>query len=119
MNTFVIHFIANDQKGIIAQITTILYKADINILSIEQHVDKKIKKFYIRILADLSSTNINMNQLKDNFDTLNQTLKGKFNFYNPNKKCIPRVCLSFEIFDILELKYLGYVFEILQHYTLT
>ena len=59
MKSLIIQFISKDQKGIIAQVTSILHKKDVNILSIEQHVDKKLKKFYMRILADLSSTKAN------------------------------------------------------------
>ena len=41
MKKIVIHLICKDQKGIIAQITSILFGSDINILSIEQHVDNE------------------------------------------------------------------------------
>jgi len=56
MNKIIIHLICPDQKGIIAKITSILLKTNNNILSIEQHVDDNQKKFYIRILADLSDS---------------------------------------------------------------
>ena len=44
MKNIVIQLICPDQKGIIAQLTSILYKTNNNILSIEQHVDKETKK---------------------------------------------------------------------------
>ena len=86
MKSLIIQFISKDQKGIIAQVTSILHKKDVNILSIEQHVDKKLKKFYMRILADLSSTKANQTILEEKLNSINKTLKGKFFFYNPNHK---------------------------------
>jgi len=86
MDKIVIQLICPDQQGIIAQITSILYEVQINILSIEQHVDDEQKKFYIRILADLSSSKINFNQLNKKISNLNTKLKGALTFHNPNKK---------------------------------
>ena len=40
MKNIVIQLICPDQKGTIAQLTSILYKSKNNILSIEQHVDQ-------------------------------------------------------------------------------
>ena len=48
MKNTVIQLICPDQKGIIAQLTSILYKTNNNILSIEQHVDSENEKFYIK-----------------------------------------------------------------------
>ena len=50
MKKIIIQLICPDQKGIIARLTTIIFKSNTNILSIEQHVDNK--KFYIRIFAE-------------------------------------------------------------------
>ena len=44
MNEVIIHLICPDQKGIIAELTSTLYDANANILSIEQHVDNKDQK---------------------------------------------------------------------------
>ena len=46
MKKMVIQLICPDQRGIIAKLTSMLYDSTINILSIEQHVDKEKKKFY-------------------------------------------------------------------------
>ena len=85
MDNTIIQLICPDQKGIIAQITSILYESHINILSIEQHVDNN-NKFYIRILADLTSSNINFGQLNNKISILNKKLKGDLTFHDPNKK---------------------------------
>ena len=86
MDNTIIQLICPDQKGIIAQITSILYESHINILSIEQHVDNNNKKFYIRILADLTSSNINFDELNNKISILNKKLKGDLTFHDPNKK---------------------------------
>ena len=85
MDNTIIQLICPDQKGIIAQITSRLYESHINILSIEQHVDNN-NKFYIRILADLTSSNINFGQLNNKISILNKKLKGDLTFHDPNKK---------------------------------
>ena len=85
-DNIVIQLICPDQQGIIAQMTDVLYQSQINIISIEQHVDDEQKKFYIRILADLSKSNINFSDLKTLLSKLNSKLKGNLTFHNPNKK---------------------------------
>ena len=86
MNRIIIHLICPDQEGIIAQLTSILYNNNINILSIEQYVNNDNKQFYMRVLADLKSSKISLNKLESNVSILNNKLDGKFNFYNPNEK---------------------------------
>ena len=83
-NQLVIHLICPDQKGIISKLTTILYKAHANILSIEQHVDSN--KFYIRVLADIKSLKVELENLKKEINLLNDELDGRFNLFNPEKK---------------------------------
>ncbi len=110
MNKIVIQLICPDQQGIIAQITSILYKCKINILSIEQHVDDNEKKFYIRILADLKNSNINFNQLDEKISTLNNKLNGKLTFRDPNKKANVAILGTKEsepIYDLLIKKKAG------------
>ena len=77
MNKIIIQLICPDQKGIIAQLTSCLYKVNANILSIEQHVDNKSEKFYIRIEADLNEINCNFEELKKELQDINLTLSGK------------------------------------------
>mgnify|MGYP001162622377 CR=1 FL=1 len=84
MNNIVIQLVCPDQKGIIAKLTSTLYKSNNNILSIEQHVDKENKKFYIRILVEFDSEkNIFP---KSELINLNKRLSGKLNFFDLNKK---------------------------------
>ena len=84
MKNLVIQLICPDQKGIIAQLTSILYKSNNNILSIEQHVDKESKKFYIRVLIEYDSKK-NVFP-KSELLNLNKKLSGKLNLFDLNKK---------------------------------
>ena len=86
LDKVVIKLICPDQQGIIAQITNILFKSKVHILSIEQHIDDEQQKFYIRVLADLTSSNISFNKLNIALSKLNSILNGELTFHNPNKK---------------------------------
>ena len=83
-NNIIIHFICSDQKGIISKLTTILYDAGNNILSIEQHVDTENQKFYIRISIEKKS--IKQYFPKDELLELSKELKGEISFFDSNKK---------------------------------
>ena len=86
MNKIIIQLICPDQKGIIAQLTSCLFKSNANILSIEQHVDNKSEKFYIRIESDLTQINCNIENLEKELKNINSALSGSINLYNPDKK---------------------------------
>ena len=83
MNKKIIQLICTDQKGIISKLTSVLYKANHNILSIQQHIDKEKEKFYIRISVDVDSKNIFPEEKL--FD-LNKQLNGKMCLFNSDKK---------------------------------
>jgi len=103
MNKVIIHLICPDQKGIIAELTSTLYNANANILSIEQHVDNKDKKFYIRILSDLSALKIKFDDLKNDLCLINSKLKGEINFFDPNTKINAAILGTTESGPIYEL----------------
>ena len=83
MKSIVIQLICPDQKGIIAQLTSILNDAGNNILSIEQYVDKQNEKFYIRILTEIKEVNRN-NYAK--LGLLSKQLNGTLAVFNANRK---------------------------------
>ena len=88
MDKIIIHLICPDQKGIIAQITSIILQTNNNILSIEQHVDNEQNKFYIRLLIDLKDSMTLADQLNNLYknDELRKKLiengKKQLKFYN-------------------------------------
>jgi len=83
MNNKIIQFICPDQKGILAQISSILYNAHNNILSIEQHVDNENNNFYIRIVVEHT---ISCEFPENDLHLLSGKLNGKINIFDSNKK---------------------------------
>ena len=83
MQNNIIQLICPDQKGIIAQLTSILYESNNNILSIEQYVDKQNEKFYIRILAE---TNHVGRGDYTKLGALSKKLNGQLAIFNANRK---------------------------------
>tara|TARA_Y100001960_G_C14542651_1_gene761696 strand:+ start:33 stop:860 length:828 start_codon:yes stop_codon:yes gene_type:complete len=104
MTKIIIQLICPDQRGIIAQLTSSLYKSNANILSIEQHVDNKSKKFYIRIESELNDIKPSLEQLKKELEAINVSLRGNINLHNPNKKLNVAILGSNEnepVYDLL------------------
>ena len=100
MGKNIIQLICPDQKGIIAQLSMILYNSGNNILSIEQHVDSENEKFYIRILSENNESKFPEKELVE----LSQNLKGKLYFFNPEKKINVAILGSIEsspLYDLL------------------
>ena len=101
MQNIIIQLICPDQKGIIAQLTSILNEAGNNILSIEQYVDKQNEKFYIRILTEINEVN------RDNYaklGSLSKKLNGTLAVFNANRKRNIAIMGSLEeehIYDLL------------------
>ena len=83
MNKKIIQLICPDQKGIISKLTSVLYKTNHNILSIQQHIDKEKEKFYIRISIDVDSKN---KFPEEKLFDLNKQLNGKMCLFNSDKK---------------------------------
>ena len=83
MNKKIIQLICPDQKGIISKITSILYRRDNNILSIQQHIDNEEGKFYIRLSVDVKSKN---NFPKKELIDLNKDLDGEMHLFDSNNE---------------------------------
>ena len=83
MNKIIIQLICPDQKGIISRLTSILYKTNNNILSIQQYIDEDRKNFYIRLSVDAS---LEIKFPEKELIDLNKELKGEIRLLNSNKK---------------------------------
>jgi len=83
MNKTIIQLICPDQQGIISRLTSILYKTNNNILSIQQHIDKEKEKFYIRLSVDINSC---IKFPEKELINLNKELNGEMHLLNSNKK---------------------------------
>ena len=104
MQNIIIQLICPDQKGIIAQLTSILYESNNNILSIEQHVDKEHERFYIRILTETTQVD------RDDYaklGALSKKLNGELAVFNASRKRNVAIMGSLEeehLYDLL-IKY--------------
>lgn len=59
-----------DQKGLVAAVTDFLYKNNGNIISLDQHVDRKADRFFMRVEWDLTNFVIPEEKINDFFGTL-------------------------------------------------
>ena len=104
MQNIIIQLICPDQKGIISQLTSILYESNNNILSIEQHVDKEHERFYIRILTETVQVD------RDDYaklGALSKKLNGELAVFNASRKRNVAIMGSLEeehLYDLL-IKY--------------
>ncbi len=73
-----------DQPGIVARFTGLLYDAEANILSLEQHVEENAW-FFMRIFAELSPVTISSDELKDSLYELGQALQADIEIHDPEK----------------------------------
>lgn len=86
MKKYVILFKSPDRRGIVAKITGWLFKQNLNIISMEEHVEDKSSYFFMRIVI-LSAFDLNEN--KDfiiELTKLGQTFEGQFSIKKSNKK---------------------------------
>jgi len=101
MQNIIIQLICPDQKGIIAQLTAILYESNNNILSIEQYVDKENEKFYIRILIENNDIG---REYYSKLGSLSKKLSGQLAIFNANRKRNVAIMGSLEeehVYDLL------------------
>ncbi len=83
MRHLILQINCQDQRGIIAQFTAILYDHGANVLNLEQHVEPDEKLFFMRIHADLSNMDISENALREILMTLVEKTNSSIQFYYP------------------------------------
>ena len=68
----VVSVLGNDQRGIIAKVTKILYEHDVNILDISQTIVSGL--FSMIMVADISSEHTNFDSVNQDLHTLGEEL---------------------------------------------
>lgn len=100
-----------DTKGIVAQVTAFINDNNGNIISLDEHVDRLDKTFYMRIEWELDGFLIPQEKIADFFDTLIAVrYKMTWNIYFSNKR--PQMAifvskLSHCLYDILSRYHAG------------
>ena len=72
MKRAVVSILGNDQCGIIAKVTKILYEHDVNILDISQTIVSGL--FSMIMVADISSEHTNFDSVNQDLQTLGEEL---------------------------------------------
>lgn len=85
MNNLILHINCPDQRGIIAQITDVIYKYDANVLDLEQHVEPDQKHFFMRLYIDTSNVSSSIEALNIDLKKKINEMDAKINFYYPEK----------------------------------
>ena len=94
-----------DQPGIVARVTEFIYSNKGNIISLEQHVDHSVDRFFMRLKWDLDNFMIPKEKIRDYFQTLIASpYQMSFDLYFPGTK--PRMAIfvskmSHCLYDIL------------------
>jgi formyltetrahydrofolate deformylase len=94
-----------DQPGIVAKVTEFIHSNRGNIVSLEQHVDRSIGRFFMRLKWDLAQFMIPKEKINDYFQTLIATpYQMKYDLYISEQK--PRMAIfvskmSHCLYDIL------------------
>ena len=86
MRYFILHINCPDQRGIIAQFTSILYDHGANVLNLEQHVETDEKLFFMRIHADLKNMEISEDALHEILMAQVKKMNAKIQFYYPENR---------------------------------
>ncbi len=104
MRHLILHINCPDQRGIIAQFTSILYDHGANVLNLEQHVEPDEKLFFMRIHANLSNLTISEDALKEILQALVKKMDAQINFYFPKNKLKVAIFVTKEsapLYDLL------------------
>ncbi|MDR2037893.1 MAG: formyltetrahydrofolate deformylase, partial [Bacteroidales bacterium] len=94
-----------DQPGIVSKVTEFIHSNKGNILSLEQHVDRSVNRFFMRLKWDLEGFMIPKEKIHDYFQTLIATpYQMEFDLYFPEQR--PRMAvfvskMSHCLYDIL------------------
>ncbi len=103
MSKLIFHLNCPDQQGIIAQFTHILHKNNVNILSLEQHVEKKENLFFMRAYADMDGVEISKDELLKELNLLVQKLSGKLTTHDFSRPLNVAIMCTKEQVHVIDL----------------
>ena len=86
MRYLILHINCPDQRGIIAQFTSILYDHGANVLNVEQHVEANEELFFMRINADLKNMEISEEAFHEILMAQVKKMNAKIQFYYPEQQ---------------------------------
>ena len=104
MKKIVIHTQSSDQKGIISKYTNDLSSTDINILTLEQHVEPDDKLFFMRIEAEILNKDMSHESLNSILANTDKEFNAKSRIFDSNEQKNMAILVTKEslpLYDIL------------------
>ena len=71
-----------DQMGIVAKYTGLLYDKNVNVLTMEEHVEERLNMFFMRLVLDVANLNESITQLIESLDNLRELFGGEFQLFD-------------------------------------
>ena len=101
--SFVLLVTCPDQRGIVAKYTGQLVNYHINILTMEEHVEEKLKMFFMRLVLDVSTLQISMSELEKSLTALTKSFCGECQLVNLNEKINTAIFVTKEQLPLYDL----------------
>ena len=103
MKKIVIHITAQDQRGIVSKYTELISSSDINILNLEQHVESNDSLFFMRIYADMKSSNISISEFRKKLEQIDRSLNATSLIHSIDRKLNIAVLVTKESLPLYDL----------------
>lgn len=92
-----------DQRGIVAKYTGLLFNNNVNVLTMEEHVEEQVKMFFMRLVLDISKMSISASELIISLNKLGDEFSAEFQLYNKNEKVNTAVFVTKERLPLYDL----------------
>ena len=103
MRYLILHINCPDQRGIIAQFSSILYDHGANVLNLEQHVEPDEKLFFMLIHADLKNMEISEDALHEILMAQVKKMNANIQFYYPENRQKMAIFATKEVAPLYDL----------------
>ena len=92
-----------DQKGIITKFTKLLYDFNVNILTMEEHVENRLNMFFLRMVLDISDIRDSIEKLVQSIQKATNDIGGKFEFFDKSEKVNTAIFVTKEQLPLYDL----------------
>lgn len=92
-----------DQRGIVAKYTGHLFDNHVNILTMEEHVEEKLKMFFMRLVLDVSTLQISLSELDQSLTALSKQFFGEYQLIKQNEKINTAIFVTKEQLPLYDL----------------
>jgi formyltetrahydrofolate deformylase len=103
MDTAILLISCPDKKGIVAKVTSFIYKNNGNIEHADQHIDSQTKTFFMRIEWSLKDFRIPPQDIKKAFSPLSEEFGMRLNLYFSNDISRMAIFVSYSVTSLYDL----------------